>query len=426
MLDLRYIRQNPELVREMLKNRGEEAPLDELLELDEQRRALLTEVEQLKAKRNAVSDQVAKLKREKQDASALIEEMKVVSQTIKEYDEQLRVIDEQLRDRQLRIPNIPHESVHVGAGEEDNKEIRRWGEPQSFGFEPKPHWDLGVDLDIIDFDRGAKVTGTRFYFLKGLGARLERALVNFMLDVHTAEHGYTEVFPPFIANKDSAIGTGQLPKFGEDMFKLEDLDYYLIPTAEVPVTNLYRDEILDGDQLPLYHVAYSACFRSEAGAYGRDTRGVIRVHQFNKVELVKFVKPESSYEELDKLVADAETILQRLGLPYRVTQMCTADLGFTAAKKLDLEVWMPSYGRYVEISSCSNFEAFQARRANIRYRSEPGAKPEFVHTLNGSGVAIGRCLAAVIENYQQEDGSIIIPEVLRPYMQGLEKISGNL
>ncbi|MDI9449579.1 MAG: serine--tRNA ligase [Firmicutes bacterium] len=423
MLDLRLIRQEPELIREMLEKRGEEAPLDELLELDNQRRKLISEVEQLKAKRNVVSDQIAELKRSKQDASALIEEMKVVSQTIKDYDEQLRVIDEQLLDRQLRIPNIPHESVHVGASADDNKEIRRWGEPRDFSFEPLPHWELGVDRGILDFDRAAKVTGARFYFVKGLGAALERSLINYMIDVHTSEHGYQEVLPPYIVNKHSALGTGQLPKFGEDMFKLEDLDFYLIPTAEVPVTNLYRDEILDGAQLPIYHVAYSACFRSEAGAYGRDTRGVIRVHQFNKVELVKFVKPETSYAELDKLVADAETILQKLGLPYRVTQMCTADLGFTAAKKLDLEVWMPSYGQYVEISSCSNFEAFQARRANIRFRREPGGKPEFVHTLNGSGVAIGRCLAAVIENYQQADGSIEIPEVLRPYMRGMDKIS---
>ncbi|MFY9563570.1 MAG: serine--tRNA ligase [Limnochordia bacterium] len=422
MLDLRLIRQDPEAIREMLRKRGEDAPLDELLELDNQRRKLIGEVEQLKAKRNAVSDQIAAMKRNKLDASALIEEMKVVSDTIKDYDEQLRVIDEQLLDRQLRIPNIPHESVHVGASADDNKEIRRWGQPSQFNFEPKPHWDLGVNLDIIDFDRAAKVTGARFYFLKGMGAKLERALINFMLDVHTSEHGYLEVFPPFIVNKSSATGTGQLPKFGEDMFKLENLDYYLIPTAEVPVTNLYRDEILDGDKLPLYHAAYSACFRSEAGAYGRDTRGVIRVHQFNKVELVKFVKPETSYDELEKLVNDAEDILRKLGLPYRVTQMCTADLGFTAAKKLDLEVWMPSYGQYVEISSCSNVEAFQARRANIRFRREPGAKPEYVHTLNGSGVAIGRCLAAVLENYQQADGTVAIPEVLRPYMQGLDKI----
>lgn len=422
MLDIKFIRQNTDLVRNMLATRGEEAPLDELLELDEQRRNLLGEVEQLKAKRNEVSDQVAKFKREKQDASSMIAEMKVVSQSIKDYDEQLRVIDEQLRDRQLRIPNMPHESVHVGSSEAENKEIRRWGEPKQFTGEPVPHWDLGVNLDILDFDRAAKVTGSRFYFLKNEGARLERALMNFMLDLHTGEHGYKEIFPPFMVNKDSAIGTGQLPKFGEDMFKLEGLDYYLIPTAEVPVTNLYRDEILTGDELPIKHAAYSACFRSEAGAYGRDTRGVIRVHQFNKVEIVKFVKPETSYEELDMLVNDAEEILQKLGLPYRAVQMCTADLGFTAAKKIDLEVWIPSYGRYVEISSCSNFEAFQARRANIRFRREKGGKPEFVHTLNGSGLAVGRCLAAVLENYQQPDGSIEIPKVLRPYMGGLTKI----
>lgn len=422
MLDIKFIRQNTDLVRNMLATRGEEAPLDELLELDEQRRNLLGEVEQLKAKRNEVSDQVAKFKREKQDASSMIAEMKVVSQSIKDYDEQLRVIDEQLLDRQLRIPNMPHESVHVGSSEAENKEIRRWGEPKQFTGEPVPHWDLGVNLDILDFDRAAKVTGSRFYFLKNEGARLERALMNFMLDLHTGEHGYKEIFPPFMVNKDSAIGTGQLPKFGEDMFKLEGLDYYLIPTAEVPVTNLYRDEILTGDELPIKHAAYSACFRSEAGAYGRDTRGVIRVHQFNKVEIVKFVKPETSYEELDMLVNDAEEILQKLGLPYRAVQMCTADLGFTAAKKIDLEVWIPSYGRYVEISSCSNFEAFQARRANIRFRREKGGKPEFVHTLNGSGLAVGRCLAAVLENYQQPDGSIEIPKVLRPYMGGLTKI----
>lgn len=422
MLDLRMIRQNPEKVRQALKNRGEDAPLDELLEVDAQRRALLGEVEQLKAKRNSVSEEIARLKREKQDAQSLVEEMRAVSQQIKVMDGELRELEARLQDLLLRIPNIPHESVHVGTSEEDNIEIRRWGEPREFDFEPLPHWELGVKLDIIDFERAAKVTGSRFYFLKGLGARLERALISFMIDLHVEEHGYTEVLPPYIVNAASATGTGQLPKFGEDMFKLEGLDYYLIPTAEVPVTNLYRDEILDIDQLPIYHVAYSACFRSEAGSAGRDTRGLIRVHQFDKVELVKFVLPETSYDELEKLTRDAEAVLQKLGLPYRVTQMCTADLGFTAAKKYDPEVWMPSYGRYVEISSCSNFEDFQARRANIRFRRERGAKPEFVHTLNGSGIAVGRCLAAIMENYQQEDGSIVIPEVLRPYMGGLERI----
>ena len=422
MLDLRMIRQDPERIRQALQNRGEEAPLDELLAMDERRRSILVEVEQLKAKRNSVSEEIARLKREKQDAQRLVEEMRLVSQQIKEMDAEVRDVEAALEDLLLRIPNIPHESVHVGTSEADNKEIRRWGEPRAFDFEPQPHWDLGVNLDILDFERAAKITGSRFYFLKGLGARLERALINFMLDLHVQEHGYTEVLPPYIVNKDSATGTGQLPKFGEDMFKLEGLDYYLIPTAEVPVTNLYRDEILDIEQLPIYHVAYSACFRSEAGSAGRDTRGLIRVHQFDKVELVKFVLPETSYDELEKLTNNAEAVLQRLGLPYRVTQMCTADLGFTAAKKYDPEVWMPSYGRYVEISSCSNFEDFQARRANIRFRRARGAKPEFVHTLNGSGIAVGRCLAAIMENYQQEDGSIVIPEALRPYMGGLERI----
>lgn len=423
MLDLRMIRQNPELVREALRKRGEEAPLEEILALDEKRRSILTDVEKLKAKRNQVSDQVAQLKREKQDAQDLIAEMQVVSKQIRDFDEELREVDGKIQDHLLRIPNIPHESVQVGTSEDDNIEIRRWGEQTKFDFEPLPHWELGVNLDIIDFERAGKVTGSRFNFLKGAGARLERALINFMLDLHTDEHGYEEIFPPFMANAASATGTGQLPKFGEDMFKLEGLDYYLVPTAEVPVTNLYRDEILNGDDLPIYHVAYSACFRSEAGSAGRDTRGLVRAHQFNKVELVKFVHPEKSYEELEKLTKDAETVLQKLGLPYRVTQMCTADLGFTAAKKYDPEVWMPSYGRYVEISSCSNFEDFQARRANIRFRRDKGARPEFVHTLNGSGIAVGRCLAAVMENYQQADGSIIVPEVLRPYMGGLERIT---
>jgi seryl-tRNA synthetase len=426
MLDLRMIRQNPEKVREGLRKIGEDtAQVDQILALDEKRRSMLTEVEQLKAERNTVSDEIARMKREKQDATETIERMRQVSQQIKDFDNELREVDAALQDALLRIPNLPHESVHVGESDEDNMEIRRWGEQTQFDFEPLPHWDIGVNLGIIDFERAGKVTGSRFNFLKGIGARLERALINFMLDLHTSEHGYQEVLPPFIVNKASATGTGQLPKFAEDMFKLEGLDYYLIPTAEVPVTNLYRDEILDMEDLPIYHVAYSACFRSEAGAAGRDTRGLIRVHQFSKVELVKFVTPESSYEELEKLTNNAETVLQRLGLPYRVTQMCTGDLGFTAAKKYDPEVWMPSYGRYVEISSCSNFEDFQARRANIRFRREKGAKPEYVHTLNGSGIAVGRCLAAILENYQQADGSVVIPEALRPYMGGLERITAE-
>lgn len=425
MLDAKFIRSNANAVREMLQHRGDEAPLERFLDLDQQRRKLLVEAEQLKARRNEVSDQIAALKREKKDATDLIVEMREVSQTVKDYDERLRSLEEELMDCQMRIPNMHHSSVHVGAGEEDNREIRRVGEIPDFPSEPAAHWDLGTKLDILDFERGGKVAGSRFYFLKGAGARLERALIGFMLDTHTERHGYTEVFPPFIANRESAAGTGQLPKFGDDMFRLDGLEYYLIPTAEVPVTNLYRDEILDGEELPLKYAAYSACFRSEAGAHGRDTRGVIRVHQFNKVELVKFTTPETSYDELEALTQNAEFILQELGLGYRVTQMCTGDLGFTAAKKYDIEVWMPSYGRFVEISSCSNFEDFQARRANIRFRRERGSKPEFVHTLNGSGVAVGRCLAAVLENYQQPDGSVAVPQVLQPYMGGTERIDSR-
>ncbi len=422
MLDAKFIRNNAVAIREMLEQRGDEAPLDRFLELDQQRRTLVTEVEQLKARRNEVSDKIAVLKREKKEADDLIAEMRRVSQTVKEYDETLRGLEDELLDCQMRIPNMPHRSVHIGVGEEDNKEIRRVGEVPNFSSEPAAHWDIGTKLSILDLERGGKVTGSRFYFLMGAGARLERALISFMLDMHIERHGYTEVFPPFIANRDSAAGTGQLPKFGEDMFRLEGLDYYLIPTAEVPVTNLYRDEILAGERLPLKYAAYSACFRSEAGAHGRDTRGVIRVHQFNKVELVKFALPETSYDELEALTQDAEAVLQKLGLAYRVTRICTADLGFTAAKKYDIEVWMPSYGRFVEISSCSNFEDFQARRANIRFRRERGSKPEFVHTLNGSGVAVGRCLAAVLENYQRSDGSVAVPKVLQPYMGGMEVI----
>ncbi|MGI6036405.1 MAG: serine--tRNA ligase, partial [Limnochordia bacterium] len=361
-------------------------------------------------------------KRKGQDPGDILEQMRDVSDRIKELDGEIRELGDQINALLLRMPNIPHSSIPVGPTEAENVEVRRWGSPRKFDFEPKPHWDLGVDLGILDFERAGKVTGARFAFLKGLGAKLERAVINFMLDLHTREHGYTEIFPPFMANETSMIGTGQLPKFGEDMFKCEGSGYYLIPTAEVPVTNYHRDEILEGDALPLHYVAYSACFRAEAGAHGRDTRGLIRQHQFNKVELVKFVKPENSYDELEKLVGDAETVLQRLGLPYRVVMMCTGDVGFAAAKKYDPEVWMPSYDRYVEISSCSNFEDFQARRANIRFRPGPGEKPEFVHTLNGSGVAAGRTVAAILENYQLPDGSVEIPAALRPYMGGLDRI----
>lgn len=421
MLDLRFVRENTELVAEAIKKRGKDISLNRFLELDEERREILYEAEQLKHKRNVVSEKIGQLKRNGKDIKGMIEEMKDVSDRIKAFDENLKEIEEELNDILLGIPNIPHETVPVGRDEGDNAEVRKWGEPRQFDFEFKPHWDIGQELDILDFERGSKVTGARFTFLKGAGARLERSLINFMIDLHVKEHGYTEIFPPFVVNADSATGTGQLPKFGEDMFKLQGLDYYLIPTAEVPVTNLYREEILENDQLPIYHVAYSACFRAEAGAHGKDTRGIIRQHQFNKVEMVKFVHPEESYNELERLTRDAEEVLQKLGLPYRVVTLCTGDLGFSSAKTYDIEVWLPAYDTYREISSCSNFEDFQARRAGIRFRREPNAKAEFVHTLNGSGLAIGRTVAAILENYQNADGSVTVPEVLRPYM-GIEVI----
>ncbi|MCV9887385.1 serine--tRNA ligase [Metabacillus halosaccharovorans] len=424
MLDSKFLRTNLEEVKEKLSKRGEDlTDFGKFEELDKTRRELITSTEELKSKRNDVSAQVAQLKREKQDADHLIKEMKEVGEKIKGYDEQLRKVEAELDNLLLSIPNIPHESVPVGDTEDDNVEIRKWGEQPHFEFEPKPHWDIADGLQILDFERAAKVTGSRFVFYRGLGARLERALFNFMLDLHVDEHGYTEIIPPFIVNRDSMTGTGQLPKFEEDAFKIAGEDYFLIPTAEVPVTNMHREEILNVEQLPISYAAFSANFRSEAGSAGRDTRGLIRQHQFNKVELVRFVKPEDSYEELEKLTGHAEKVLQLLRLPYRVMSMCTADLGFTAAKKYDLEVWIPSYGTYREISSCSNFEAFQARRANIRFRRDPKAKVEHVHTLNGSGLAIGRTVAAILENYQQEDGSVIIPEVLRPYMGNKERIS---
>jgi seryl-tRNA synthetase len=417
MLDLKFLRANFEEVKAKLQHRGEDlTDLGKFEELDRTRRELILEVEQLKSKRNEVSQQVAILKREKQDADHLIVEMKEVGDKIKGLDDQLRGVEETLEKLLLSIPNIPHESVPVGETEDDNVEVRKWGEIPSFDFEPKPHWDVADGLGIVDFERAGKVTGSRFVFYKGLGAKLERALFNFMLDLHTEEHGYEEVLPPYMVNRASMTGTGQLPKFEEDAFRIESEDFFLIPTAEVPVTNMHRDEILSGEDLPINYAAFSACFRSEAGSAGRDTRGLIRQHQFNKVELVKFVKPEDSYEELEKLTGHAEKVLQLLGLPYRVLSMCTGDLGFTAAKKYDIEVWIPSYETYREISSCSNFESFQARRANIRFRREPKGKPEAVHTLNGSGLAIGRTVAAILENFQQADGSVVIPEVLRPYM----------
>ena len=423
MLDAKYIRSNPDEVRAALAKRKKEVNLDKFLALDEKRRSILSEVEQLKNKRNVVSQEIARLKKEKKDAEALIAEMQQVSGTIKELDDKVREVEAELNDILLTIPNIPHESVPLGESDNDNIEVRRWGTPREFGFEPRPHWDIGEDLGILDFATAAKVTGARFTFYKGLGARLERALFNFMVDLHATEHGYTEVFPPYMVHRHSMVGTGQLPKFEEDAFKVAGTDYFLIPTAEVPVTNMYREQILDSDQLPIYHVAYSACFRAEAGSAGRDTRGLIRQHQFNKVELVKFTRPEDSYEELEKLTRDAEDVLRLLGLPYRVSMLCAADLGFSSAKTYDLEVWMPSYNRYVEISSCSNFEDFQARRADIKFKENPKDKARFVHTLNGSGVAIGRTVAAILENFQQEDGSVLIPEVLRPYMGGMEKIT---
>ncbi|WP_174735166.1 serine--tRNA ligase [Mesobacillus harenae] len=423
MLDLKHLRANFEEVKKQLQYRGEDlSDFGKFESLDEKRRELIVETEQLKSKRNEVSQQVAGLKREKKDADHLIKEMREVGDRIKEFDDELRQVESELEGLLLSIPNIPHESVPVGDSEDDNVEVRTWGEIPKFDFEAKPHWDLASDLEIIDFERAGKVTGSRFVFYKGLGARLERALINFMLDLHVDEHGYHEVLPPYMVNRASMTGTGQLPKFEEDAFLIENEDYFLIPTAEVPVTNMHRDEILSAAELPINYAAFSACFRSEAGSAGRDTRGLIRQHQFNKVELVKFVKPEESYEALEQLTGHAEKVLQLLGLPYRVLSMCTADLGFTAAKKYDIEVWIPSNGTYREISSCSNFEGFQARRANIRFRRDPKAKPEHVHTLNGSGLAIGRTVAAILENYQQPDGSIVIPEVLRPYMRNREVI----
>jgi len=423
MFNIKLLRENFEEVKAKLQHRGEDlSDLEKFGELDQKRRKLIVETEQLKKQRKDVSSQIAVLKKENKDAENLVVEMREVGEQIKKLDEELRVIEEELHALLLSIPNLPHETVPIGDTEDDNVEIRKWGELPQFDFEPKPHWDVATELEIIDFERAAKVTGSRFVFYKGLGAKLERALISFMLDLHTEQHGYTEMLPPYLVNRASLTGTGQLPKFEEDVFLVEKEDYFLIPTAEVPVTNYYRDEILSVKDLPAKFAAYSACFRSEAGSAGRDTRGLIRQHQFNKVELVKFVKPEDSYDELEKLTNDAEEVLQLLELPYRVVAICTGDLGFTAAKKYDLEVWLPSYNTYREISSCSNFEDFQARRANIRFRREPKGKPEFVHTLNGSGLAIGRTVAAILENYQQKDGRVRIPEVLRPYLGGKEYI----
>ncbi len=416
MLDIKLIRAETEKIKKALARRKEVVDIDALLALDTEKRELLFTVEQLKSEQNDVSKQIPALKKGGKDVAPIFAQMKELSEKIKGYDEKVRELDEKITAMMLTIPNIPNDEVPDGDTDEDNVEIRRFSEPTKFDFEPKAHWDVGADLGIIDAATAAKVTGTRFTFYKGLGARLERAVINFFLDTHTETSGYTEVFPPYMVHRRSMVGTGQLPKFEEDAFKVVDTDYFLIPTAEVPVTNMYRDDILDGEKLPIKHVAYSACFRAEAGSAGKDTRGLIRQHQFNKVELVKFAKPEDSYEELEKLTRDAEKVLRLLGLPYRVVKICVGDLGFTAAKKYDIEVWMPSYNRYVEISSCSNFEDFQARRANIKFKNSPKEKAQFVHTLNGSGVAIGRTVAAILENYQNADGSVTIPEILVPYM----------
>ena len=424
MLDIKRVRENFTEIKEMLLTRNEDlGNLDDFEDLDAKRRELIAKTEELKAERNKVSEQISVMKRNKENADEVIARMRQVGDEIKELDVQLNDVEERFKDMMMRLPNIPHESVPVGTTEDDNVEEYTWGEIPTFDFDIKAHWDLATDLKIVDFERGAKVTGSRFLFYRGLGARLERALMTFMMDLHAEEHGYEEMLPPVIVNRDSLTGTGNLPKFEEDLFKLEETDYFMIPTAEVSVTNFYRDEILLADALPQGFASYSPCFRSEAGSAGRDTRGLIRQHQFNKVELVRFVKPEESYEQLELLTGHAEKVLQLLGLPYRKLKMCTADLGFTAAKKYDLEVWIPAQNMYREISSCSNFEDFQARRANIRFRRDPNAKPEYVHTLNGSGLAIGRTVAAILENYQQADGSVVIPEVLRPYMGGKEVIA---
>ena len=416
MLDIKLLRSEPERVQEAIRSRGGELDLTEFAAIDKERRETLQEVEALKNKQNVVSKQIPQLKKEGKDVAPIFAEMNEIKEKVKELDAKVAELDEKLQAIVLTIPNIPNEKVEKGLSDEDNVEMRKWGEPTKFDFEPKAHWDIGEELGILDADTAAKVTGSRFTFYKGLGARLERAVYNFFLDYHTTNSGYTEVFPPYMVHRNSMVGTGQLPKFEEDAYKVTGTDYFLIPTAEVPVTNMFRGDTLKAEDLPVKYCAYSACFRAEAGSAGRDTRGLIRQHQFNKVELVKFADPENSYDELESLTNDAEKVLQALGLPYRVVRLCTGDLGFSSAMTYDIEVWMPSYGRYVEISSCSNFEDFQARRANIKFKRTPDSKPEFVHTLNGSGVAVGRTVACILENFQNADGSVTIPEVLRPFM----------
>lgn len=417
MLDIKLLRTNPERIQDALKKRNNDLDIAPAIELDKQRRALLADVEQRKAEQNEITKKIPAMKKAGEDTDAIFAEMRALSDTIKEDDAKIAQIDSDLRNFMLRIPNIPHESVPVGADDSENVEIRRYGEPTAFSFEPKAHWDIGTDLNILDFDRGAKIAGSRFTVYRGLGAKLERAVIQYFLDTHTEQSGYTEILPPYMVNRDSMTGTGQLPKFEEDAFKVVNNGFFMIPTAEVPVTNLHRDEILNGADLPIKYCAYSACFRAEAGSAGRDTRGLIRQHQFNKVELVKFVEPETSYQELESLTQDAEKLLHGLRIPYRVVCLSTGDLGFSSAKTYDIEVWMPSYNRYVEISSCSNFEDYQARRANIKYKKTPKDKAQFVHTLNGSGLAVGRTVAAILENYQNADGTVTIPEALIPYMK---------
>ncbi|MEW6523575.1 MAG: serine--tRNA ligase [Bacillota bacterium] len=421
MLDLKLLRTDPDLVRRGWQDKGAPVDLDSILVLDAERRSILTQAETLKARRNQASANIAAMRRAKDLAAAeeAAAQTRKLGQDIKELDSRLAEISSQLEALLLEVPNLPHASVPRGADDRANVEVSRWGQLPSFEFDPLPHWELAQRLDIIDFERASKVAGTRFALLKGPGALLERALINFMLDLHTTEHQYVEIFPPFMVNREAMVGTGQLPKFEEDMFRVVNNGMFMVPTAEVPVTNIHRDEILGHDQLPRYYAAYSACFRAEAGASGRDTRGLIRNHQFNKVELVKFTRPETSYDELERLTRDAQVVLERLGLPYRTVCLSTGDMSFASAKTYDLEVWLPSSNAYREISSCSNFEEFQARRANIRFRPEPGARPEYVHTLNGSGVAVGRAMAAILENYQNADGSVTVPEALRPYMRGL-------
>ena len=423
MLDIKRIREDFDGVKKAVESRLKgDFGIDDVREYDLKRREILSTVEQMKNEQKVKSKQIPVMKKEGKDTTELMAEMKALSEKIKELDSEVSEVEAKLHEALLNVPNTPYKDVQIGEDDSDNVELRKWGEPTTFDFESKAHWDIGEDLDILDFERAAKIAGARFTVYKGLGARLERSVINFMLNLHTEEHGFTEILPPFMVNRMAMTGTGQLPKFEEDMFYIPQKDFFLIPTAEVPVTNLYDNEILSADQLPIYHTAYTPCFRAEAGSAGRDTRGLIRQHQFQKVELVKFVKPETSYDELESLTAAAEEVLKRLEIPYRVVRLSTGDLGFSSAMTYDIEVWMPSYGRYVEISSCSNFENFQARRANIRFRPEEKGKPEFVHTLNGSGLAVGRTVAAILENYQQEDGSVVVPEVLRPYM-GVEKIT---